>query len=542
MDCSNVINYLGASVNFGNTKLDSSTQAFYWADGIRATNKIICIICLFIVMIYCVFFRCIFKKRLRIRLQDLMKSTIFSFFDDLPEEIQRKAKKQKNELFPENESKPPEIQCELQKNSLKSIKTLREVSSFPSSDYDSNELKKEGDLLKKQTEGYDLSNEYNEVYICDFNECCCLCCNPSWKFNIYERCFHPCFSSFYFSIRNTLQNHLKFFCFYFLTLGAFIYNPLREVFALFFNECAVQKINHFIISFLNVIFFFVDLFCGSLNIMLYVFIMSFLNTRMELIRVYFLDKTYRANLIYYNLKKGLLFGAIFCCWKFAFKLSGFFRYACYDMMEGPFSMVWMLFKSLFLITFIKFENCMTNETIQQDCRLLRAHARYFVIQNNLLKKIPKADEIYRLLKKEIKKNDKEEFSINNEDCMFNSLKKKDLLDLIYLEQKLQNKCKKILKSLHEELKIIDSQKFKNILRNKGYLRYIPMIFTLMFTIFNLLTIVDAVVLIIKFDSDQEIFAVSYAKIGCSISIFIECSVLPILMFYCIRKSTVRKSR
>lgn len=549
--CSNFIDWLGSASDFEDKNFLNyydNEENYEWAIAIRATNKIICIFFLLIIFFYCLFYRCLFKKRLQSSLKLILKSTIFSFLDDLPDEKERQAEKRKSELFP---NAPPEkIKCEIhieiQKKSSKEIKSrlVQDGISIPSSDYDRTELKKELEVLKKQTESYEIEKESNQIYLCDFNECCCSCWCDMWRVKVYEKMVRPCFQKIAKSIQHGFKRNLKFFCFYFLILGPFIYNPLREVFTLFFNHCAVTEINKYVLDFLYLLFLFVDLFCGSMTIMLYVFIISFLNTRMELLRIYFVDKTYRANLMYYHLNKGLYFAGLFCCFKLAYKTSMLFLYACYDMMEGPYSVLWLFFKSVLLLSLIKFSNSMNNESIKENCKMLRAHARYFVLQNALLKQIPKADYIYHIIKKEVKKKEKDGFSINGEDNLFESLKKMDLvLDIErFFAEKIKHKCRKVERNLRQELKIIESQKFRNVLRNKGYLRYLPCFFIVFFTFFNVIQIFDSIVLLIKYEVSTEIVAENIVTVGVSIASFVECSVLPVLIFYCVRKSTVKKSR
>ena len=502
-----------------------------WDVTLRAMNKFLCGSMLLTLFIYFIIMRICFKRKIYEIFSNVIETSIFSFLDDL----------QLGEAHKEN----TQISFITENISLHSHKTLSDSPSI--ADYDMKEMKLLSKGIKaemeKMQERSDIKDGNQEKYICNIYDCCCLCCCTCWLDRVFNDYIGPCIYSIQYTTSTVFRRNLKSFCFYLLTLGSFIYNPLRDLLSMIFNECVKENMNAYIYEFLNILFVMVDLIFGALMVVLFIFINSFLNTKKELLKISFFDKTYRARLIYFHLNKALILGFLYTALKIAYKTAFLFQFPCYEMLEGSHSAMFMLFKAIFLMSMVKFNTSMSSSSIQQDCCILKAHARYFTIQNNLLKRMPKACDIYKIIKKEaMDQIDQSNHLSINQDMM---MMKEHKVDIGVIEKRIIKRCNRMKIQLIQELSIINTQKFKNILRNHGYLRYLPIFFIVFFTISMVLTIILSVLLLIKLsfsEQEQGLVSFTFAKMGSSVLTFIECSVLPIFIYLCIKKSTICQSK
>lgn len=525
MNCDNPLIFMGASVNFMGQISENSINE-EWVIYLRASERIFCAFSLIsitsILIIKC------FSRRMKSYVDSLKKSSIFSFLDDLPRQSDIE---EFREFMVELEKLTP--------SQFKKKIPILDTTSLPSFDFEEKDARDNmAHLLKDKT------TPCQEVYICDCNDCFINCCCKFWLETVHKKYISPSLSAAKRTFETFYYQNLTEISFYCSTLVPFVFVSLREIFSVAFNECALEKMDVFLQQFFYVIFFFVDLFCGSLYIALFIFVISFLNTRKELLRIYHFHKSFRAKLVYYHLNKSLKFGVLYFLLKLFFKAALVFEFACYDMMESDYSIVWIIFKTLFLLFSIKFSNSLSHSSIEGDCLYQLAHAKYFAVQSILLNQIPNAKTVYETIKRKILKlKNKRVFtdhSINDEDQFFISLTNKEKLDLKFLKNKFANWCERAKNDLIADIQIIEGQKFNNILRNNGYLRYIPSVFLLIFILNSILALINGIALLIKSKYNyQPIKDVNFLFFATIIT-FIDTCVFPILIFFCLKKSTIKK--
>lgn len=536
MECNNFWLYFGAEEKhkgFNYLPLDDNAV-------LRALSKISSLFLFLFMVIYII----VLKVKYKAKFQEMISSSIFSFFDDL-------------ELWNDNSLKSivddfclktnTNVQIlDINENDVDNFQKLRfnndeieKTTSLPS--FDKNEI----DLLNKEIASSFKKNEEDRqkdrelIYICNFEDCFCNCLCDCCYQSIYKNIIKKFFVNLWKMIVEKFKRNLKYFCFYFLMIGTFLFNPLRNFLSIFFNACHDNLSSDKTIS---VFFSFLDLICGSFAMVLYFFFISFASTQAEFFKIYLFDKSYRARLIYFHLKKALIFGFLHFILKLLYKIAFLFE-SPFDNMNDPYDIAWLFFKNCFFLASIKCYYVNFWFYIEGDCEILRAHARYFVIQSGMLKLIPKPDSIYHFLKKIMGKAPNE-WEENESPCFSKSHNSKtSRINIFLFEEKIQKYCQRLNLSLHEELKIIDRQKFQNILRNQGYLRYIPrvLIFSLISMSVSLLVFLSMSLLSLSKLSEMcdeySLFLNRLAGIGyLAVSVF-ECLALPFLMYYSLKKTT-----
>ena len=543
MDCSDPLVLMGAGLGFDRFTPGLTSDKYFF---LRAANKIISAVQIVLVILTLIIMKVGFNEKL----QKLMESSVFSFLDDLSDEFEKSGK---------HDSKMDEEERFI--SLLRSDRT-DEVLSFQS--IDRNEIKllhKSMQVLRKDIEkSFENHENYNnegedddkEIIICNCYQCFCECLCKCWIERIYKPYISYFFLFLFNKVKRAFLRNIKAFSFYFLMIGIFIYNPLRNILSFFVNACNKDSYDIDQLYFYIILINFIDLICGSLGLMSFFFMISFINTQREFIKVYLFDRTYRARLIYFHLKKAIIFGLIHFLLKLSYKLALLFQVPTDDLIDTPYAAPWLMFKNVFLLLSVDFYNSMFIAGVEQDCRTIRAQAQYFIIQNNLIKSLPLADKVYMILKKEINEttfsNIKHIYEGNiNKD--FPSCTKKinesstdtetDKININRFSEKIVRKCKKLHKSLIDELSIIDNQRFQNVLRNRGYLRYLPRIFTILMAIVSSLVIFFADIILLKiFNFDTDLTNLIYfAGVGYSIISFIQCSLFPVLIYYCLKKTT-----
>lgn len=534
MECNNFWLYLGA---------EESHEGFEYLplnDNVilRALSKISSLFLFLFILFYIV----VLKVKYKEKFQDMISSSIFSFFDDLEMWDDNSLKSIVDDFCLKSNAQI----LDLNEDDLNNIRKLRSIkdevektTSFPS--FEKNQI----DLLNKEIASSFKRNEEDVhknrelIYVCDFEDCFCSCLCECCYQNIYKNKIKKFFVNLWKKTVEKFERNLKCFCFYFLMIGTFLFNPLRNFLSIFFNACHHNLSSDKTIS---VFFSFLDLICGSFAMVLYFFFISFASTQAEFFKIYLFDKSYRARLIYFHLKKAMIFGFLHFILKLLYKIAFLFE-SPFDNMNDPYAIAWLFFKNCFFLASIKFYYINFWYYIEADCQILRAHARYFTIQSSLLKMIPQPDNIYHLLKKIMIKipNDSKQYQNPSFSKFYNP--KTSRFDILLFEEKVQKYCKRLNATLREELNIIDRQKFKNILRNQGYLRYIPrlLIFSLIGMSISLLIFLSLSLLsFIKLSenyNDYLLFLNHVAGIGyLAVSIF-ECSFLPFLMYYSLKKTT-----
>ena len=558
MSCEGFMDYLGANMDPENHK-DSFDE---WNTTFRATNKIISSLMISFTLISVFFLQCFSKKSK----ERMIESSIFSFLNDLQEE--------------EPEDSPAEFSMKIEENlPMKDIDSMKfDGRTTSHSSFEVNEIilrqKEIETAMQKETSE---SNESKEVYICDVNECFWTCLCQCWLELFYRKYLLKCYSNLVQRMERSFKKNIKAFCFYFLMIGAFVYHPVRDMIYFLLNLCNARFIqNNGVFGFLQVFFLIVEMVCASSALVLFLFTISFLDTQSEFLKTYMWDKSYRARMIYFHLKKALIIGFMHFLLKLAYKSVFLFKYPAYDIIETPFALAFLMFGNIFIASMINLNSSTSTVPIDQDCRLLKGHASYFAIQNHLLKKMPQARDIYSIIKKKIAKNKlqiskKSKFltidgastmedlysQTTNMQSLFNPQKPTSIpfnprqptsipfsphqstsipiLDIFFLEQKIRKKCLILKKDLTDELAIIEQQKFKNILRNN--VKYLPTVLIILLTIDTVLTVIFTGMMFLKLRFFPEIHAICHlVHIGYTILSFFECSLLPFLIFFTIKKS------
>lgn len=535
MECDNFWVYLGAEEPPGKFVF---LPLFTFCE-VRAIAKILSFLLFLFFMSYFIILRFKYEEKFK----EMIATSIFSFFDDLeicnknatpPSEF---ALSNNSRILNPNEDEFDKIQIELSHEDL-------EKTSFPS--FEKNEI----ELLNKQIENSLKKTEvivqpYKEpVYILDFEECCCSCFCECWYQNIYKNKIKAKYQEIMKIMRKKFQRNLKPFCFYILMIGTFVFNPWRYFISIFFNACNNSLSSNKGVS---ALFSFLDLICGSFAMVLYFFVISFNSTQAEFLKIYLFDKSYRARLIYFHITKAMIFGVIHFILKLLYKIAFSFGFP-FDNFNDPYSIAWLIFKNCFFLISIKFYQTNFWVSIERDCQILRAHAHYFAIQNNLIKLTPRANNIYDLIKKlegksECAKKNFDEFlsidfdspSLNNNEKIMNEAQK--------FEAKLEKCLQKSIISLRQELNIIDNQRYKNILRNQGYINYLPKLLIFLMTIMALLILIFlsiSLYSIIKLSEkidNYSLYLNHISEMGCLAICMFEYLILPFLMYYSLKKTT-----
>lgn len=529
MSCDNLIYYLGSGLRYDlDHNMDNSDA---WSINIRAINRLVSAFLILFVVGFFGLSSCFCRKRKKNVVKTISESSIFSFLKDLQKD-QILNKKFSQEIL-RKESPNTNNFCMIEETSLHSVDS-KEIEM----------LKNKMILSMKNYEKENLDLEINqEIYICNFYECCCVCLSPCLQ-NIYNIHISPFLSKINENTITYFHENIKFFCFYFIIVGAFLYHPVQILFSLSLSSCNSELIdNKAIFILLRVSFSLIDLISNSLSALLFNFSLSFLGTKNEFLKIYYFDKYYRARLIYYHLKKSLILAFLFFIWKLFFKLTFLFQVPMSEVPESPQSQIFFIFSYLFLLAMVNFYHSFSTSSIDQNCCIIKAHARYFCIQNHLLKKIPNHRDMYLTIKKCISKTDEK---VKKYQCLEDSFEEEQSINKQYndfkldlFSKKIQKKCENLKMSLEIELEIIKQQKFKNILRNNGYLRYLP-ILLMIYLVFDIVLSVIFGLMFLYVGSDEGArhhWMDHTARIGTSILSFLECSLFPFLFFFCIKKTT-----
>jgi len=336
MTCDDFLYFMGVGTHYSTTDIVEAVK-------FNATNRIISGGIVFIITIYFLILHIFFKKKIK----EMINSSVFSIFDDLSEipfqNMQNTKNNKKNHQNKLEKGNDGEIFKTLKTNSDEISKS----TSFPSFDKNHFKLMNKEIALALQNESIDLEGNEKNVYLCDFDECCCECCCKCWYITYYGHIKRN-FLRFCYKFECLFKKNLKPFCFYFLMIGTFVYNPLRNLLSFVFNSCNLDPFNTS--SSILLVFNLIDLFCGTFVFVLYFFLISFLNTEAEFLKIYLFDKSYRARLTYYHLKKALILGVFHFLLKFAYKLGMDMLQNPFDNIENP-SNAMVGFQRCFLVNF-----------------------------------------------------------------------------------------------------------------------------------------------------------------------------------------------
>jgi len=550
MSCDNFIYYLGSTSDTTDNEIESNEFNTY----IRAIIKLLSFLIFLIMTIYMIFFRCFHKEKHKKQLNALLETSIFSYLSDLNNELLLTS-------FPVTPKSLDNNEKNFDSNAFQSDGRSTSQPSFELAEMMMIQRGLESSM-KRHT--FDEQNDFEiakETYIFNFHECFCECLCEFWLKKIYQKYVLSFFKAIHQKATKLIHKHLMFLCFYGLMVGGFFYYPLRNIGSFFVNECNREAMNNEeFFWFLRGFFSILDLICGALSLVLFLFTISFLGTKNEFLKSYLFDKGYRARFIYFHFKKAWIFGFLYIFFKVLYKIGFFYDFSLTDGLDSQMSLIYFIFIDIFLLSNIKLQNGFSTAPIDQDCSLLRAHAKYFAIQNCLLHGMPRARDVYEIIKKEAKgtlvkkkKNPmaigrKSRFFIEKEDSflfdnktekkpILSFLNNKDEVKLNVLEEKLTKKCIKLGKNLNEQLTIIERQRFKNLTKSKGFAQFLPVFLFGLMTLDIVLTTIFSIFILIKLynPSLYLLQMVRISRVGCTLISIFECSGMPILIFYCLKK-------
>jgi len=331
-------------------------------------------------------------------------------------------------------------------------------------------------------------------------------------------------------------------CFYFIIVGVFFEMALRNAFSIIVSDCLRIKLgNYFTITF--IIFTIVDFVCGAAFFFSNVFLFSFLSTRREFLAVNPSDKRIRGRIIFYHLSKAFLYGFLHLVFQMFFRAISLFFRPFYEVDEGWDTAIFSLLKNSFLFSFIlyNYSNWKSTVLIQEDCDILKFQNRYFAIQNTFLKFLPNQNTLLKFIKLYFRGKNRSADSFMNVDTQrnnkelvqksINSIKKLSFLKNLNKDLEMNLFYLKI--QLNEQLNIVEKQKFKRILRNRGLYPMIQVIviYFMFFSSFLYIVICCACLIKLKtqFDYSDTIYHLLY------LAIFIlnisEITVIPLMFKY-----------
>lgn len=282
-------------------------------------------------------------------------------------------------------------------------------------------------------------------------------------------------------------------------MSPFLDKSLSNVLSVLISACLKEKTG----AYFRIFYIFYSIIYVSLQSLFFfacIFISSFISTKRELMEIDRNDKTSRGYLVYYHVKKAFIFSCFHFILQMTLQVIFLLTDSFFSSTMGNDSLLFSLLKNMLYFCFIvsKYPNFRNINQIQNDDNVLKSQFKYFNIQNLLIKYLPKENSLYEALKENHLKNLE-----NNVD--FNQI----------LEKKLIH-AKKTLK---EELKIIEKQKFQVILRNRGVSPLIPIALMWYIIIDSFLSIIIAVVFLMRLNYSEII----------PFSVFTLCNVSNIIL-------------
>lgn len=328
----------------------------------------------------------------------------------------------------------------------------------------------------------------NPVYICDFYECCCECCCDCWFDCIYKRLAKKyCevkMKIIFSAVANAKKNY-----FFFIVIGMFYETSIINILSMIISRCLYEKLGNYF-NILLVIFSIFQIVGSALYFFANVFLISFLSTRREFTRIDPNDRIGRGRLVYYHINKAYIYAFLHFILQMLVKMIFFFERPFYEVNEGSDTSLFWFLKYSFFFSFImlRYSNWNKSSLIQEDCEIQKNQNKFFAIKNVLLKYLPRAEHVYQIIKEgEVEKGMNASFQAKK--SFFENREQKKSKQIILFGDELQKNLKTTKAELSSTLTIIDQQKFKRILRNRGTFTFIPKILIFVFILHSLTYIV-----------------------------------------------------
>ena len=352
-------------------------------------------------------------------------------------------------------------------------KIIEEIHENPSLNEEPGTIVKYKERIDSNTINLNPSLDiYRNFYICNCYECCCECCCDWW----FRSIFYSLYSIYLKFKQKTLIfliKNSKMLCFCFIIVGVFFEMALRNAFSILVSDCLKIELGHYF-TIIFVLFSIVDFVCGAAFFFANVFLFSFLSTRREFLAVNPSDKRSRGRIIFYHLSKGFLYGFLHFVFQLFFRAIFLFYRPFFEVDEGSDTAIFSLLKNSFFFLFIlhNYNNWKSTVLIQEDCDILKFQNRYFAIQNTFLKFLPNQNTLLKFIKVYFHGKNQSSDSFmsvdtptNNKEVLINSIEKRSFLNS--LNKDLEMNLLYLKMQLNEQLNIVEKQKFKRILRNRG---------------------------------------------------------------------------
>lgn len=377
----------------------------------------------------------------------------------------------------------------------------------------------------------------NPIYICDFYECCCECCCECWFDCIYKRLMKKyCqikMKIIYLAVANAKKSY-----FFFIVIGMFYETSIINILSLIISRCLYENLQNYFYILLSIFSIF-QIVGSALYFFANVFLISFLSTRREFTKIDPNDKIGRGRLVYYHINKAFIYAILHLILQMLVKMIFFFERPFYEVDEGSDTSLFWFLKYTFFFSFImlRYNNWNKSSLIQEDCEIQKNQNKFFAIKNVLLKYLPRSEHLYQIIKEKEMEHGMNS-PIQAKKSIFEYREQKKFQSLSYFGDELQKNMKDSKLELISTLSIIDKQKFKRILRNRGTFTFIPKILIYVFIFHSIAYIIICIISLmeknlVNFDVGTT---TSNAILACIFLLNIsEFTLIPILVCFTLRR-------
>ncbi|CAD8178336.1 unnamed protein product [Paramecium pentaurelia] len=287
-------------------------------------------------------------------------------------------------------------------------------------------------------------HEYDGTIVCNCYDCFCEGC--PWE----QKCVCQCCYSIgqcCTMLQNKILESLKYIIF-FLT---------KPYFYIIFNSYF-----HFI-SRDGLILTFGIIFNG-LQFYVLLFAFSFLSTKREMMRLDKSKEDDRGLLLYYHIRKAFILTFFLILLFIFFGLSVdqlIFKYnllndnhalkcqnqECSDVLFQIYNILFLFIGCIVSVLLMSYNNCLSNDLIQDNDNILKAQQRLYIMQNNLIKYFPSEEQFQKYV----------------EECNFDDQQ---------ISRLVHEKCSEAKGNLQLSLGANDKQQFKKIKKNLGQSKFL----------------------------------------------------------------------
>ncbi|CAK91299.1 unnamed protein product (macronuclear) [Paramecium tetraurelia] len=285
-------------------------------------------------------------------------------------------------------------------------------------------------------------HEYDGTIICNCYDCFCEGC--PWEQKCICKC---CFSigQCCTMLQNKFLESLKYIIF-FLTKPYFyiIFNSYFSLIGFKNDDKQDEKDHGGIILGFGIIF-------NGLQFYVLLFAFSFLSTKREMMRLDKSKEDDRGLLLYYHIRKAIIF-TIFLVLLFIFFGLGVCRLIYRFQIKSEclfilYNIIFLFIGSIVSVLLMSYNNCLSNDLIQDNDNILKAQQRLYIMQNNLIKYFPSEQQFQKYV----------------EECNFDDQQ---------ISRLIHEKCSEAKGNLQLSLGANDKQQFKKIKKNLGQSKFL----------------------------------------------------------------------